>query len=458
MTSAETDTYTYSADGYLTETDVVLAGGGGNEKSTSQYDLMGRLLHYKEYDTTNTVVYSKDTTFDNVGEDTTDTVYEKRTDSTTWTFVTTYDYNYQDTATTWNGAWLGGVITHDHTHTTETGGTAPPDTDSQFLYNWTDSAQEAEEYYMPNATTTWYSWLYTDPRQNLTGATIHDGQSQVVTYQENILGEITQRVSGGPDARYYYFGGVEMGDVSNNGTSNVNYAASITDHKTKPGTGLFMNGATTGTKYADFDDSYDAINGLTYEEGPSSYTVQGGDTLESIAQQISGDSNFWYLLADANGLDESSTLVAGQTLIVPDKVTDNQNNNSTYKVYNPNDAMGDLSPTTPPKPQTNHAGCGVIGEILMAIVAIAVTVVVGRRADWTDDLTRRRTRSIGGGQRRCRIGLRHCRVCRQRCGDRGRHHGGRRRRCGRRHREPSLRCRHRYPEELQLGRGGDGRD
>ena len=72
MTSAETDTYTYSADGYLTETDVVLAGGGGNEKSMSQYDLMGRLLHYKEYDTTNTVVYSKDTTFDNVGEDTTD--------------------------------------------------------------------------------------------------------------------------------------------------------------------------------------------------------------------------------------------------------------------------------------------------------------------------------------------------------------------------------------------------
>jgi LysM repeat protein len=93
-----------------------------------------------------------------------------------------------------------------------------------------------------------------------------------------------------------------------------------------------MNGATTGTKYADFDDSYDAINGLTYEEGPSSYTVQGGDTLESIAQQIWGDSNFWYLLADANGLDESSTLVAGQSLIIPDKVTDNQNNNSTYKV------------------------------------------------------------------------------------------------------------------------------
>ncbi len=355
----------------------MLAGGGGNEKSTSQYDLMGRVLHYKEYDTTNTVVYSKDTTFDNVGEDTTDTVFEKRTDGTTWTFVTTYDYKLQDTLTTWNGAWLGGVVTHDHTHMTETGGTAPPDTDSQFLYNWTDSAQEAEEYYMPNATTVWYSWLYTDPRENLTEANIHDGQTRDVYYTENLDGEIVKRLTTGtaPDARYYYFGGVEMGDVSNDGTSNVNYAVSITDHKTKPQGGLFQNGATTGTKYADFDDSYDAVNGLTYEEAPSSYTVQSGDTLQSIAQQIWGDSNFWYLIADANGLDEGSTLVAGQSLIIPDKVTDNQNNDSTYKVYNPNDAIGDVSPTAPPRPQSNHSGCGVFGEILMVIVAVVVTAL-----------------------------------------------------------------------------------
>ena len=291
--------------------------------------------------------------------------------------MTTYDYNYQDTATTWNGAWLGGVITHDHTHTTETGGTAPPDTDLQFLYNWTDSAQEAEEYYMPNATTTWYSWLYTDPRQNLTGATIHDGQSQVVTYQENILGEITQRVSGGPDARYYYFGGVEMGDVSNNGTSNVNYAASITDHKTKPGTGLFMNGATTGTNTPTSTTATTPSTGSPTKRAVELHGAGRRHAREHRPADL-GRPNFWYLLADANGFDESSTLVAGQSLIIPDKVTDNQNNNSTYKVYNPNDAMGDLSPTTPPKPQPNH-NCGVFGEILMAIVAVVVSTSSRRR-------------------------------------------------------------------------------
>jgi hypothetical protein len=219
-------------------------------------------------------------------------------------------------------------------------------------------------------------------------ANIHDGQSRDVFYAENLQGEITQRDTGtstglghhsnivGPHARYYYFGGIRMGDVSNDGTSDVNYVTSITDHTLKPGNGLFQNGGTTETKYADFDASYEPINGLTYEDAPGSYTVQGGDTLQSIAQQIWGDSNFWYLLADANGLDLGDNLVAGQTLIVPNKVANNQNNNDTYRVYDPNDAIGNVSPTTPPKPSPHHGpACGVFGEILLAIVAVVVSVV-----------------------------------------------------------------------------------
>jgi LysM repeat protein len=275
-----------------------------------------------------------------------------------------------------------------HTHTTETGGTAPPDANSEFSYIWFDGAREATESYQPNSTTSWSSFLVYDTCQNLVEANIDDGQARDVFYADNMLGEIVQRDTGyeggggghtnisGPHARYYYFGGIEMGDVSNDGTSNVNYATAITDHKTKPGTGLFQNGATTETKYADFDASYDPINGLTYDSTPGSYTVQGGDTLQSIAQQIWGDANFWYLIADANGLDNSSTLVAGQQLIIPNKVADNQNNSSTYKVYDPNDAIGDVSPTTPPKPQPHHNNCGIFGAILMAIVAVVVTAVI----------------------------------------------------------------------------------
>jgi trimeric autotransporter adhesin len=381
--AAETDTYTYAKDGYLTETDIV-PSGGGSEKSTSAYDLMGRVITYKEYDTTAAVVYSKVTTYNALGQDTTDTVFSNRGGTNgAWTWVTTYDYNALSGGT-YTGQYQGGNIVHDHTHTTVTGGpTAPPDSDSTFGYIWFDSSMESGETYKPDATDTWTSYLSYDPRESLYEANIHDGQSRDVFYSENLLGEITQRDTGttnglgrrfnsvGPHARYYYFGGIRMGDVSNDGTSDVNYVTSITDHKTKPGTGLFQNGGTTETKYADFDASYDPINGLTYQDAPGSYTVQGGDTLQSIAQQIWGDANFWYLLADANGMDLSTNLVAGQTLIIPNKVANNQNNDGTYRVYDPNDTIGNVSPTTPPKPQP-HQGpkCGIFGQILEAIITV----------------------------------------------------------------------------------------
>ena len=209
--------------------------------------------------------------------------------------MTTYDYN-DLSGGTYSGQYEGGNVVHDLVHTTVTGGpTAPPDANSEFTYIWFDGAREATELYQPSTGTDWESYLKYDQRQDLLEANIIDGQTRDVLYASNMQGEITQRDTvsyghtdiSGPHARYYYFGGIEMGDVSNDGTSSVNYAASITDHKTKPGTGLFQNGATTETKYADFDTSYDTINGLTYEDAPSSYTVQSGDTLESIAQQIS---------------------------------------------------------------------------------------------------------------------------------------------------------------------------
>jgi hypothetical protein len=86
--------------------------------------------------------------------------------------------------------------------------------------------------------------------------------------------------------------------------------------------------------------------------------VQDGDTLQSIAEQIWGDSNFWYLIADANGLNGSSQLTAGMDLIIPNKVANVSNSNSTYRVYDPNLAIGDTSPTHPPsRSTTTIAAC-----------------------------------------------------------------------------------------------------
>ncbi|MDF0607197.1 hypothetical protein HZU77_016395 [Neisseriaceae bacterium TC5R-5] len=85
----------------------------------------------------------------------------------------------------------------------------------------------------------------------------------------------------------------------------------------------------------------------------------------------------WYLLADANGLSGSETLVAGQVLKVPNKVTNIHNNSSTYRPYNPGQAIGDVSPTLPeppPPPSRGGGGCGFLGTILILAVSVAVVV------------------------------------------------------------------------------------
>ncbi|HEY0303062.1 MAG TPA: LysM domain-containing protein, partial [Rhizomicrobium sp.] len=65
--------------------------------------------------------------------------------------------------------------------------------------------------------------------------------------------------------------------------------------------------------------SYEPINGNSWEAASSSYTVGDGDTLQSIAAAMWGDAALWYLIADANGLTASSELAAGQTIAIPNK-------------------------------------------------------------------------------------------------------------------------------------------
>lgn len=52
----------------------------------------------------------------------------------------------------------------------------------------------------------------------------------------------------------------------------------------------------------------------------STYTVKDGDTLQSIAHAIYGDSGLWYVLAEANGIQnpfDSKYFYPGQLLNVP---------------------------------------------------------------------------------------------------------------------------------------------
>ncbi|MCW0460002.1 hypothetical protein NB717_001070 [Xanthomonas sacchari] len=109
------------------------------------------------------------------------------------------------------------------------------------------------------------------------------------------------------------------------------------------------------------------------ETGTTKATVQAGDTLRSLAQRLYGNANLWYVLADANALEDDSGLVAGATLTVPD-VTSSANDAHTFKPFNTSEAVGSTSPALPYiQPPSSH-GCGSLATIIMVAVAVVVTV------------------------------------------------------------------------------------
>ncbi|WP_193392324.1 LysM peptidoglycan-binding domain-containing protein, partial [Legionella shakespearei] len=123
------------------------------------------------------------------------------------------------------------------------------------------------------------------------------------------------------------------------------------------------------------------------QENLGAYTVQAGDTLESIALQVYGDSSLWYLIADANGISNKNAhasgidqLRVGQRINLPAVATGQHHTNKTHKVLNANQMIGNISATTPlpptpppiPEPRKHH---GIFSRIVVAVVAVVATVL-----------------------------------------------------------------------------------
>jgi LysM repeat protein len=274
---------------------------------------------------------------------------------------------------------MGGVVTQMVTSVTKNGASQTGNT-TTYSYQWWQGALQSRTNYVSGSTNN-NSTFYYDESGNLTSVYIQDGRPRTISFINDANGQVLQRdeadnksSTGDPRELHFYFNGIRVGDISNNGSSEADYATSIASHLSVGGTGPFRNGSTISSNYADFDQSYDPINGLNYESTSTRYTVQAGDTLEAIAQTLWGDASFWYMIADANGLTGSESLVAGRSLIIPNKVHNSHNNADTYKVYDPNEAIGDTMPTAAKPPKKNK--CGAFGQILSVVVSIAVYALV----------------------------------------------------------------------------------
>jgi YD repeat-containing protein len=353
------------------------AMGADRLLSDHSYDAMGRLTHQVDYKLGGGAIYDRELTYNAKGQLTLDVASTLQGTATTMKSRTEYTFG------SGTGYALGAVVTAAAQNWKNDDDGIAPDTLTTTTYAWWDGAVASSTSYDEDTVnqnnalfTSTYSY---DGFGSATGVSIDDGRDRTVTIVNDLNGQAIRRdeadltSAGDPHEIWYRFGGRQLGYTGNNGTLETDYQTTAQSRTVTQGTGAFRNGATLGASYGDFALGYAPVTSFS-DAGGGSHTVQTGETLSSIAANLWGDASLWYKLAEANGMTSANALMEGQSLIVPAGVNRNRYDASTFRPYDPSDAIGDASPTNPKMPKKNK--CGTIGQIMIAAVAIAVTAIL----------------------------------------------------------------------------------
>ena len=320
-----------------------------------------------------------------------------------------YDRVTADNVSQWRGGTGGGTSLAQNTNAYAGAGGAltltttknwfngndgnAADTRISYTLEWADGSRVTSSSYDSDTASTsnpLYSSAYGyDGLGRTAKVTISDFRPRTVSFANTLEGQVLLRkersaAAADPEDRHYFAGGIQQGEITNNGNNDpdrVDWNQSILTKTWQSNTtpAPFRWNTTGGVTAAQMGaGGYDPLSatgqGMSGTDGR--HTVRAGDTLASIAAARWGDASLWYVLAQANGLSANAALAAGQSLIVPDKVISNTNNASTFRPYDAAHAMGDLSPTTTKPPKPKSGGCGIIGAILLVVVAIAVVAIL----------------------------------------------------------------------------------
>ncbi|RZL01571.1 MAG: hypothetical protein EOP36_11020 [Rubrivivax sp.] len=371
------DTYTYTADGYLTSV-VVTDVNPGNTQRTN--DLLGRVAHYTQTNSAGTsnqdYTYLADGRVKKVealdaegNRSVTTNSYASLTDSREMSLLQTAE------------TYTRSAQAYEQTNYT------------RYSYALFDSALQSEIKVgatSPTVDPAWGRWAQGVSRLTydvnghakmvLDSKDASNEDVRTITYVNNAEGQILTRAEYGAYTSsvfqsYYYVNGRLVGESGNQpSSSTVSYSDALKVQQPAGNPADRYRNIKPIT--SDFDQNYRPINATYPNFTGSTHVVVDGETLESVAAATWGDASLWYLIAEANNLlGNTSKLVAGQTLSIPNKVTNLHNNSQTFKVYNAGEALGDVSPTLPdaPKPPPAKNNCGGVGMILMVVVAVVVS-------------------------------------------------------------------------------------
>jgi len=239
--------------------------------------------------------------------------------------------------------------------------TTDPATSQRVAYAWWDDPRQGTIHHQTGTATPLQTTLTYDTSGRLKTAFVNDGTQRTVTYDTDPTGQVMRRVetsttrSGTPTDKYFYIDGIKFGETSNNGTvETTDYASAINQRSaTQTSSNLYRYGSARA--HADFDQAYDPITPQSTRGTASSYTAQDGDTLQSVAQAVWGDASLWWMIAEANGLTSADAITGGMTLEIPNKVANFHNTDETFRPYDPNRAIGDVTPNVPKPPSRVQA-------------------------------------------------------------------------------------------------------
>ena len=205
---------------------------------------------------------------------------------------------------------------------------------------------------------------------------VEDGTNLPKSFVYNAAGELLQRSTTASTKHFFYADGQRIGDVGNAPDENprISYAEQLVRNwggdTPEARRTRYSN---PGPLRADFDQNYEPLNDSYAGSSLSSYVVrQNGETLRAIAQALWGDGSLWYLIAEANGLLGDGGLVAGQVLLIPNKVTNIHNNSTTWRPYSAGEAMGSVDPNWT---AANMAAVASLGEAIRRSIAASMSIL-----------------------------------------------------------------------------------
>lgn len=377
--------YTYTDDNQ-----VEAIQKNNNKIQTKEYDNAGRVSIERRFDSnkklsqTNTMNYIEG---ELKTQTTTDISDSRITSVATSSYLYDNNGNIQSWTVTVNKGSAnanGSAISHAYTY--ELWDTYQQKTDSVTFsaYNSNTTKGLSTRSYDSNG-------LLTDSKDDSVDGT---NQSNNIQYRNSSVDGIRGRIDKTGQTSYLTVAGKTIGELhlDNNGTQSLNVYGGFTPvgsqqegHVTLPQIKAMAQSKNKLLYSRAAGDIADGTLPESPQDSLGTYTLQPGDTLESVAQQVYGDSSLWYLIADANGISDrkasvggdKSPIRAGQRLTLPPVATGQHHTNATHKVLSSTHMLGNTAATaalpTPRPPKPKHHS--IWSKVIVAVVATVATVL-----------------------------------------------------------------------------------